>query len=184
MQGRFLISVNGPIVGWEIWIFKQLSSIAAQPFDMLIVGLLEPTLQTSVHCPVSEKSTKCPFVKKEKSFLLLNAVCTWTRWTACRPFCSGFASHGATASLGHPLQQKIKISILVGPQKYFVTSQSECNIFPIFGTSPLFIDLLSKMSCQMSRIHQYSGHCCFADSQGNAKDLYSYLSSNTSQFLA
>ena len=70
------------------------------------------------------------------------------------------------------------------PQKYFVTSQSECNIFPIFGTSPLFIDLLSKMSCQMSRIHQYSGHCCFADSQGNAKDLYSYLSSNTSQFLA
>ena len=52
-EGRFLVPINGSIGWWEIRIFEKLTPVAAQPFDMLIIRLLESTLQAPIHCPVS-----------------------------------------------------------------------------------------------------------------------------------
>ena len=125
-------------------------------------------------------------------------VITWTRWTACRPFCcSGFvASHGATASLGRPLQKNKILSLLFYFHSFwnkdiqgfnlYDLSLSSATFFSIFGISPFFIDLLSKTSCQnVQNPSIFSVNCSFADShsQGNA-EIFFYSQSKFQNFFA
>ena len=127
------------------------------------------------------------FLQKRDFFFNFYCDFTWTRWTACRPFCcSGFvASHGATASLGRPLQKNKILSLLFYFHSFwnkdiqgfnlYDLSLSSATFFSIFGISPFFIDLLSKTSCQnVQNPSIFSVNCSFADShsQGNAEIFF------------
>ena len=58
VERRLLVLVDGAVVGGEVGVLEELSAVAAQPFDVLIVGLLQPPLQRTVHRPVPA-ITKC-----------------------------------------------------------------------------------------------------------------------------
>ena len=44
VERRLLVLVDGAVVGGEVGVLEELSAVAAQPFDVLIVGLLQPPL--------------------------------------------------------------------------------------------------------------------------------------------
>jgi len=43
---------DGSVDGGKIRVFEQLSAISAQSLDVLIIGLLQTTLQTAIHRPI------------------------------------------------------------------------------------------------------------------------------------
>ena len=47
------VFVNGSVDRREIGVVEKLSAIATKAFDVLVVGLLEATLQTAIHRPIS-----------------------------------------------------------------------------------------------------------------------------------
>ena len=55
VERRLLALVDGPVVGGEVGVLEELPAVAAQPLDVLVVGLLQPTLQGPVHRPVPSK---------------------------------------------------------------------------------------------------------------------------------
>ena len=69
-EGGFLVPINGSIGWWEIWIFEKLTPVSAQPFDMLIICLLESTLQAPIHCPVSNMK----ILKKNYYFFIVKTI--------------------------------------------------------------------------------------------------------------
>ena len=54
VERRLLVLVDGAVVGGEVGVLKELAAVAAQPLDVLVVGLLKSPLQRSVHRPVPE----------------------------------------------------------------------------------------------------------------------------------
>ena len=53
VKRRLLVAVDGAGSGGKIRVLEELSAVAADPLDVLVVGLLQPTLETAVHRPVS-----------------------------------------------------------------------------------------------------------------------------------
>ena len=54
VERRLLVLVDGPVVGGEVGVLEELAAVAAQPLDVLVVGLPQLPLQAPVHRPVSE----------------------------------------------------------------------------------------------------------------------------------
>ena len=52
MERGLLLLVDGPVGRLEIRVLKQLAPIPTEPLDVLVVGLLEATLQTAIHRPI------------------------------------------------------------------------------------------------------------------------------------
>ena len=52
VERRLLVLVDGAVVGGEVGVLEELPAVAAQPLDVLVVGLLQPPLQRAVHRPV------------------------------------------------------------------------------------------------------------------------------------
>ena len=46
MEGRLLVLVDGAVVGGEVGVLEELAAVAAQPLDVLVVGLLHSHLIT------------------------------------------------------------------------------------------------------------------------------------------
>ena len=62
VERRLLVLVDGAVVGGEVGVLEELPAVAAQPLDVLVVGLLQPPLQRAVHRPVPA-ITKCTIIE-------------------------------------------------------------------------------------------------------------------------
>ena len=54
MQRRLLARVDGLADWGEVRVLEQRSAIPTEPLDVLVIGLLQATLETSVHSPVPD----------------------------------------------------------------------------------------------------------------------------------
>ena len=93
MKPWFFIFVQRSRYRLKVNVLKQLTTVATKSFDMLVVCLLQSSLKTSIHCPVSMN-----LKKKSRAVLLrilywrfsrnihIRFLFTWTKLIACRPF--------------------------------------------------------------------------------------------------